>query len=519
MSKYLIKILSICAFVILFPLIIVGSALCVTEAMACTLKVLSGGVEGGYGASSNVSIFINNEKQDLNEVSVKKNTEVTVTYEGVGYDFVGWYNGNYEEIDRAEDSAVSTSVSYTFFVRGNTTLTAVRDVKEYTITYAGQMDDGSDVVVEPAVQTYKYGESLKYLEPVAGATFDGWYIVNSANATAYKTAIFPVSGEYTVNPAWSDQMIITYKDRDTDTIIAQDRVSEASLRNYQLVASDDERVVNYLNENKSGYEFVSWVDVNGNDVQANNIEFLLNDEYVIYLKAQVKAYTITVQRSEIDEATADITYNVKDGFSAYDTTGRRGYNFVGLVYNDTLYTFDSENNDYLYNGISLATVIVSEDARNINVVAEWDCVYPDVALYINGVSNYSIDGLLGNYEVFGKVGSDYQMISDIQKIVMFEDKVGENYYNTSVDVIGLAFGGYEGIYRQTGFGTGVYEQVELKQPMDTVQIFVNNIDKGITLGTANGELTFNDIFSAIQDEGIDINTVTKLTLTFEFVLA
>ena len=521
MSKYLIKILSICAFVILFPLIIVGSALCVTEAMACTLKVLSGGVEGGYGASSNVSIFINNEKQDLNEVSVKKNTEVTVTYEGTGYDFVGWYNGNYEEIDRAKDSAVSTSVSYTFFVRGNTTLTAVRDVKEYTITYAGIMDDGSDVVIEEGEQgkTYKYGENLKTLEPVQDGNFDGWYILNSSDPKSYTKAIFENSGDYTLTPAWSNLMVISYVDKDTGYEIAQDLVTEESLKNYQLVNSEDSRVVNYLTNKKPGYEFESWVDVNGNIIQANDILFTVNEKFTIYISVSEKSYNITVQRSEIDEATADITYNVKDGFSAYDTTGRRGYNFVGLVYNDTLYTFDSENNDYLYNGISLATVIVSEDARNINVVAEWDCVYPDVALYINGVSNYSIDGLLGNYEVFGKVGSDYQMISDIQKIVMFEDKVGENYYNTSVDVIGLAFGGYEGIYRQTGFGTGAYEPVELKQPMDTVQIFVNNIDKGISLGTVNGELTFNDIFSAIQDEGIDINTVTKLTLTFEFVLA
>lgn len=528
MSKYLIKILSICAFVILIPLIIVGSALCVTEAMACTLKVLDGGVEGGYGTSSNVTIFIDNEKQDTNEISVKKNTEVTVTYEGTGYDFVGWYNGNYEEIDREKDQAVNTSVSYTFFVRGNTTLTAVRDVKEYTITYAGVMDDGSDVVIEEGEQgkTYKYGEALKTLEPVAGATFDGWYVVNSTDVSSYKTATFANSGEYTLNPAWSNQMVISYQDKDTGYVIAQDRVTEQSLRNYQLVDSEDSRVVDYLTNKKPGYDFVSWVDINGDDVKANEIPFTVNTEYVMYISLSERSYNITVQRSEIDETTANVTYKVSSGFSSYNTE-REGYNFVGVNYNDTLYTYNSETNDYVNNGISLGTVLVNENALNVNVVAVWECVYPDFALYINGVSNYEIEGIgQGNWEVFGKNGDEYTIISDIQKAVMFEDKVGENYYNTDSDVLDLAFGGFEGIYRQTGIGTGEYKEVTLKTPLETVEIRINDIAKPIPLGMATGgTITFNDIFNAIQSEidsgdlTLDISTISKISLTFNFVLA
>lgn len=528
MSKYLIKILSICAFVILIPLIIVGSALCVTEAMACTLKVLDGGVEGGYGTSSNVTIFIDNVKQDTNEISVKKNTEVTVTYEGTGYDFVGWYNGNYEEIDREKDQAVNTSVSYTFFVRGNTTLTAVRDVKEYTITYAGIMDDGSDVVIEEGEQgkTYKYGENLKTLEPVQDGTFDGWYILNSSDPKSYTKAIFENSGDYTLTPAWSNLMVISYVDKDTGYEIAQDLVTEESLKNYQLVDSEDSRVVNYLTNKKPGYEFESWVDVNGNIIQANDILFTVNEKFTIYISVSEKSYNITVQRSEIDETTANVTYKVSSGFSSYNTE-REGYNFVGVNYNDTLYTYNSETNDYVNNGISLGTVLVNENALNVNVVAVWECVYPDFALYINGVSNYEIEGIgQGNWEVFGKNGNEYTIISDIQKAVMFEDKVGENYYNTDSDVLDLAFGGFEGIYRQTGIGTGEYKEVTLKTPLETVEIRINDIAKPIPLGMATGgTITFNDIFNAIQSEidsgdlTLDISTISKISLTFNFVLA
>ena len=41
-------------------------------------------------------------------------------------------------------------------------------------------------------------------------------------------------------------------------------VTEESLKNYQLVDSEDSRVVDYLTNKKPGYDFVSWVDVNGN---------------------------------------------------------------------------------------------------------------------------------------------------------------------------------------------------------------------------------------------------------------
>ena len=117
MSKYLVKILTICAFAILLPLVAVGAALCVTEARGSTLTVYADGNEGTFGgANSAVSIIIDGEKQEDSKITVKKNTEVTVVYEGTGYDFVGWYDKNYAEINRETDEKFAETESYSFIL-------------------------------------------------------------------------------------------------------------------------------------------------------------------------------------------------------------------------------------------------------------------------------------------------------------------------------------------------------------------------------------------------------------------
>ena len=64
MSKHLIKILSVFALVVLLPLIVVGSALCVTEAVPCTLTIFEGGREGQYGGTdSEIVILIDGVEQ------------------------------------------------------------------------------------------------------------------------------------------------------------------------------------------------------------------------------------------------------------------------------------------------------------------------------------------------------------------------------------------------------------------------------------------------------------------------
>ena len=152
MSKHLTKILSILALIVLVPLIVVGSALCVTEAAPATLTIYEGGNDGQYGGkSSQIVISVGGEaqldenNQPLTSITLQKNTEVTVSFNGTGYEFAGWYDGNPQEVDETE-TAISTDRSYTFTLRGSTHLTALRNVMQYQIQYTGSGPTGMSCV-------------------------------------------------------------------------------------------------------------------------------------------------------------------------------------------------------------------------------------------------------------------------------------------------------------------------------------------------------------------------------------
>ncbi len=169
MSKNLIKILSICAAAILLPLIIVGGILLATEARGVTLKIDAMGVVEEF--ESHIAIFVNNEEQTQNQITIKKNTEVTITFTGADYDFEGWYNGNPDEVD-VEKPPVSEDASFTFIVRGNTVLTAVANIKTYTLNvkyHAVAADtDKTQIIYNPADGTF-----TGTMQPRDGYTFTG----------------------------------------------------------------------------------------------------------------------------------------------------------------------------------------------------------------------------------------------------------------------------------------------------------------------------------------------------------
>lgn len=220
MSKYLIKILSICAFVILLPLVVVGGALCVTEAIGITLTVKAAGIEGGVNTESHVAIYIDGHKQDNNTIKIKKNTTVKVEYEGVGYDFLGWYQGSYNEVaPKIANNKAKTidgnekKTTCEFIVRGNTTLTAVRNVKTYTVSYEGKMADGTKDIDLPT-ENLLYGQDLAVLADQEGTCqLKGWYVKGTEEqegAVTTQVATFDQSGEYVLVPYWVDQAAIQY---------------------------------------------------------------------------------------------------------------------------------------------------------------------------------------------------------------------------------------------------------------------------------------------------------------------
>lgn len=158
MSKKLVRILSICAFAVLVPLIILGVALSVAGNKSVTLSIFDGGNSVIDATTSKVAIFVDNKEQTSNKITVKKGTAVTVTWEGTGFTFNGWFEGNESEAQGKQ--AVSTEKSYTFNLNHDRVLTAIKHYVPYqinvqykknssekeTIYYSREVDELGNVV-------------------------------------------------------------------------------------------------------------------------------------------------------------------------------------------------------------------------------------------------------------------------------------------------------------------------------------------------------------------------------------
>lgn len=172
MSKKLVKILSICAFAVLVPLIILGVALSVAGNKAVTLSIFDGGNSVVDHTTSKVAIFINNKEQTSNKITVKQGTAVTVTWEGTGFEFNGWFDGN--ESEAQGQDAVSTEKSYTFNLNHDRVLTAIKHYVSYQVEV--QFKEGSS-----AKNTIYYSRNVDELGNVTGSF--GAYGVTRAGYT------------------------------------------------------------------------------------------------------------------------------------------------------------------------------------------------------------------------------------------------------------------------------------------------------------------------------------------------
>ena len=73
MSKYLVKILSICALVVMLCVSVVGAGISVSEAIGCTLTLVQSGSGSAEGAKSNVKILLDGKEQlDKEEILLQK---------------------------------------------------------------------------------------------------------------------------------------------------------------------------------------------------------------------------------------------------------------------------------------------------------------------------------------------------------------------------------------------------------------------------------------------------------------
>lgn len=440
MSKHLMKILSICAMVILLPLIIVGAALCITEAIPVTLTIYQGGNEGDYtytdstlAPSAKVSIFlrddtnsswieqIDEEGYPVTQVSVQKNDEIKVVFsDSIGYDFQGWYKGSPTEYNE-NSTARETKTEYTFFIRGNTSLTAIRNVMTYTVQYTGLYNDGTNIADDENLvlsANLQYNEPLLTLSPKLtddqtpenSAQFRGWVVEGSTGevVTRANFASSTLEGEaYTLTAIWTNQATVIYWNSQNQRI-ATNYFTAENYSNQLLTWSEE-----YNTFLTRGYQFDSWVNESGEEYKLP--ESFTEGVYNIYIKETPIVYSNTIEKSAIDNTQTTLTYDVANKFADGVPFEREYYTFLGISYNGNLYAYTVDNTDpnniitdYVYNGSSLGDIIVENGSvegayavwqSNYDVTQEWHIRFRNDDTNVGGT-------------VYYKIGEEYFTLSD-----------------------------------------------------------------------------------------------------------
>lgn len=507
MSKQLIKILAICALVILCPVVIIAVSIMATEAVGVTLTISDGGVEtlnsavndgqGYEGKDSKVTIMIDGKEQTSNKVTVTKHTEVTVTYEGVGYDFVGWYAGNYNEINRTGskvDDAVSTLASYTFEVSKNTVLTAVRDVKVYHVTYAGLYDDG-ETAMDLQPETLEYNQPLQTITPKVGGISTGWYnTVEGVAGTTTPVANFETSGNVEVYPAWEAQMLVEYLKG--NQVISSIRLFEGQVEGYNLLDATSEVVKNNITP---GYEFAGWTNQLGGEAvttityDANGIKLLLNESLI--------TYTVNVKFNAVSDEVETLTYDVQNGLSTYAVT-RDNYTFVG---------FDLGGVVYSPSQTEFAQAIIATGVKTVDVTAVWECNYPsNIAFSFVGYANYTFDSVTADLPVYADRNGENVEMAFEEEFISFEDSV--TGFDVNTNLYNYFVGAFENIETANG------DAVEFKKL--TIITMVNGVSLITQIHIQKAEaltITFADVLDYVKDirEG-SLDNVTAIQLDFGF---
>ena len=352
MSKYLIKILAICAFVMLLPLAAVATSLAVVGTREYTLRV---DIAGDTNTSASANVLING--QDMDSITVVAGTTVELSFENTGYDFLGWYEGT-EGTYKPDAEPISNQARFSLKITDNTDLTAVCISKQYTVNYTGFKEDGV-TEISYSKDGYEYGEALDIPTKAnedSIAEFVGWRVVGGTET--YTSATFPQSGVVTVLAVWSDTKIVTYYDAQGQVISSSSKYyNSETIGSFNLMSASDAE--NYVSD---GHHFVRFKYLESNvEINADEVERIKNNFNTAPLNIQIveeaDAYNLTFTGFN-ETGVEDTTYSRQYTFGEnLPTTERAGFNGWTIDGSGDVYTTADFSN--------------YENGATINLVANW----------------------------------------------------------------------------------------------------------------------------------------------------
>lgn len=305
MSKYLVKILSICAFVIIIPLAILATALCVTGSASYKVRLYIVG-QDAEASTANCKVLVNGKESKNNVFSFAKGEEAILTFESEGYDFVGWYNGT-DKTYNGEEAPVTANVTYSIKVTGNVSMTAKCAIKTYEVTYKGFQKD-KVTPFDYGTITYKYG---KELVKINDESFRGWRVEGTDDY--YTNATFPISGKVDVVGNWIDEKKVVYFDGEKE--LYSNYYSKDALSVLTLLDENSPIVKAAITDENGGiaYRFLGWTDAEGTmvaDLTGYVANFDASTPVNLYIKKEKILYK-NVSFNDGDVAIKAITFEDK----------------------------------------------------------------------------------------------------------------------------------------------------------------------------------------------------------------
>ncbi len=457
MSNKLAKVLLICALVVCLPLFIAGTVLAVyysTNAstnIAIYVDAYSSSAPS-ITSSGRVTNNLNDEDKgcDIYTVTNSHVKDTSIAFVAEGYDFVGWFEGDYETYVRELGTATteepieyySTKEVLTVKLADFSDFVAVFNIHTFDVAYSYDADpdnEGGETTEIPAdgKGTYKYGEKLPVLENTYKHEFLGWS-VNGGSEIFTHANFEDIEGTITLSAVWKEYVEFSYSFSYDYSNDAEPTVVEntKTIEDINKAINSGTFFPSLESVQKEG-QLAYWGDMNGNRVTAITSEML--DAYagtkVIPFKVYYEdlSYTInvtiptdvsfagegsvTVEYSDLDEYLETLMNKTNWSHNLY----KNSWEFKGVKVNETLYANDSTGYDNLRK-------LIIESSEPITVTGVVECLYTSV--HVSG----TFEAKCGLESVYDEEQNDYNNQSCDYTVDMSKDMY---YYSTDTSASGL----------------------------------------------------------------------------------
>lgn len=513
MSKTLSKVLMICAMVVVFPLMIVGTVFASYYSIDATLALDLCTNSVAPLTGSYAKILVNGkEYSEKTTFTYGHLKDVTLVAAAEGYDFVGWFMGNSQDYNAAKLAGdvdyISTKNALTFEMREHDKVTAIFEEREYTLSYNFETttEDGKAVLNVPttADQNLVWGSKLPELQSEGYKyKFAGWKI-KDGDDTIYTHATFDTKTAE-LEAVWNEQKKFRISYVNNGIEVDYDEIFEGEP--YQTKSLADVMGENSITE-ENGYTY-SWdhaqttfTDDTTFSIVKTAIEYSVKVNHTAELAANAETATFSLENVEgLKALLAAANWTARYDFRAY----------MGIVYNGTTYT--AENAQEFVNTV-VATYGRGTD-NTIEVTAKVDeSKYTKVTF-----SDYNVDGAL----ITGSNGYVYKQ-GDIG-YTPWKNVVKSNSLNATLEEIA----GLEGVELYDANNnlvriTGVEIEYVSGKPIRFYDINETNITKDTKMIDILQELLTNrgaQVRNALlNSDGSykDVLELVKLDLIFEVVV-